>query len=145
MPYKNLELNTSNYNIKHTDKLSQFYKGFSTIDSTNYGSKLFDFDLIKQDIMNHFNTRKGQRVMNPTFGTIIWDLIMEPLTDQVKDAIIQDIQAICTFDPRVDLLQLKIDEYEQGYLVEITLQLKDTDQSSTLKLMFDQKIGLRAE
>jgi phage baseplate assembly protein W len=145
MPYKNTEINTSNYSIQHTDKLGQFYKGFSTVDPTNYGSKLYDFDLIKQNILNHFNTRKGQRVMNPTFGTIIWDLLMEPLTEQVKELLTKDIESICTFDSRVYPLQLDINEYEQGYLVEITLALKGIDQSTTLKLAFDQKIGLRAE
>lgn len=145
MPYKNLEINVSNYNSQHTNRLSQFYRGFSTVDPTNYGSKLYDFDLIKQDILNHFNTRKGSRVMNPTFGTIIWDLLMEPLTEDIKNLLQQDIETICNFDARTYPLQIDINEYEQGYLVEITLALKNTDQSSTIKLMFDQKLGLIAQ
>lgn len=145
MPYKNLEITPSNYNSQHTQRLSQFYRGFSTVDSTNYGAKLYDFDLIKQDILNHFNTRKGSRVMNPTFGTIIWDLIMEPLTEQIKELLQQDIVTICSFDPRVYPLQIDINEFEQGYLVEITLAMKNTDQSTNLKLIFDQKIGLRVQ
>lgn len=145
MPYKNLEINVSNYNSQHTNRLSQFYRGFSTVDPANYGSKLYDFDLIKQDILNHFNTRKGSRVMNPTFGTIIWDLLMEPLTEDIKNLLQRDIETICNFDPRTYPLQIDINEYEQGYLVEITLALKNTDQSSVLKLMFDQKLGLIAQ
>jgi phage baseplate assembly protein W len=145
MPYKNLEINVSNYNSQHTNRLSQFYRGFSTVDSTNYGSKLYDFDLIKQDILNHFNTRKGSRVMNPTFGTIVWDLIMEPLTEQVKELLQRDIETICSFDTRAYPLQININEYEQGYLVEITLALKNTDESTTLRLAFDQKVGLRVQ
>jgi hypothetical protein len=46
MPYKNLEITPSNYNPQHTGRVGQVYKGFSTIDPTNYGSKLYDFDLI---------------------------------------------------------------------------------------------------
>jgi phage baseplate assembly protein W len=145
MPYKNLEINVSNYNSQHTNRLSQFYRGFSTVDSTNYGSKLYDFDLIKQDILNHFNTRKGSRVMNPTFGTIVWDLIMEPLTENVRELLQQDIEAICSFDPRAYPIQIDISEYEQGYLVEITLAMRNTDESSTMKLVFDQKLGLTAQ
>jgi phage baseplate assembly protein W len=143
MPYKNLEITTNNYNLQHTSARNHFYKGFSTADSSNYGSKLFDFDLIKQDIINHFNIRKGERVMNPTFGTIIWDLIMEPLTPQIKELLTQDVTTICTFDPRVYPIQIKINEYDQGYLIEVTLQLKNTDERSTLKLAFDQVLGLR--
>ena len=145
MPYKNLEINVSNYNSQHTNRLSQFYRGFRTVDPSNYGAKLYDFDLIKQDILNHFNTRKGSRLMNPTFGTIIWDLIMEPLTDQVKELLQRDIEAIYSFDTRVYPLQININEYEQGYLVEITLALKNTDESTTLRLAFDQKVGLRVQ
>lgn len=145
MPYKNLEINVSNYNSQHTNRLSQFYRGFSTVDSTNYGAKLYDFDLIKQDILNHFNTRKGSRVMNPTFGTIIWDLIMEPLTEHVRELLQQDIETICSFDPRAYPIQIDINEYEQGYLVEITLAMRNTDESTTMKLVFDQKLGLKAQ
>ncbi len=145
MPYKNLEITPANYNPQHTGRVGQIYKGFSTIDSTNYGSKLYDFDLIKQDIINQFHTRKGQRVMNPTFGTVIWDLLMEPLTEVVKETLTNDITTICTSDPRVYPIQIKINEEERGYLIEITLAMKNTDQRTTLRLLFDQQIGLRAE
>jgi phage baseplate assembly protein W len=122
--------------------LTHYYKGFSTTNPENRGSKLYDFDLIKQNILNHFNTRKGQRVMNPTFGTIIWDTLMEPLTPQIQNLLTKDIEAICTADPRVYPTQIQVNEYEQGYLIDIVLVLKNTDQSSALKLVFDQKVGL---
>jgi phage baseplate assembly protein W len=145
MPYKNLEINVSSYNTNHTDALSQYYKGFSTVDPLNRGNKLYDFDIIKQDILNHFNTRKGQRVMNPTFGTIIWDVLMEPLTEQIRELLQQDITAICNFDPRVYPTQIEISEYEQGYLIELTLVMKNTNQSTNMRLAFDQNIGLRVQ
>lgn len=145
MPYKNLEINISSYNNNHTDALSQYYKGFSTVDPLNRGNKLYDFDIIKQDILNHFNTRKGQRVMNPTFGTIIWDVLMEPLTEQIRELLQQDITAICNFDPRVYPTQIEISEYEQGYLIELTLVMKNTNQSTNMRLAFDQNIGLRVQ
>lgn len=142
MPYKNLEINPVQYSDQHTNKLNQYYQGFSTVNPTNRGSKLYDFDLIKQDILNQFNTRKGQRVMNPKFGSIIWDILMEPLTPQISDLIKQDISTICNSDPRVYPLQMNVNEYPQGYLVEITLAMKNTNQTSNLRLAFDQKIGL---
>jgi hypothetical protein len=42
-------------------------------------------------------------------------------------------------------MQIDINEYEQGYLVEITVALKNTNQSTTMKLAFDQKVGLRVQ
>jgi phage baseplate assembly protein W len=145
MPYKNLEIVNSNYSNQHTISRNHIYKGFSTVDPTNYGGKLFDFDLIKQDIINHFNTRKGERVMNPTFGTIVWDLIMEPLTDQITKLLTDDITTICNFDSRVSPLEIRINEYDQGYLVELTLLMKSTDETATLRLSFDQAVGLRIQ
>ena len=142
MPYKNLEINPTNYNSQHTNKLTHYYKGFSTVNPDNRGSNLYDFNLIKQNILNHLNTRKGQRVMNPKFGTIIWDILMEPLTLQIRNALTKDIEEICTFDPRVYPTQIQINEYEQGYVIDIILVMKNTNQSETIKLTFDQKIGL---
>ena len=40
--------------------------------------------------MNHFGTRKGERVMVPEFGTIIYDMLMEPMDSKVKKLIIDD-------------------------------------------------------
>jgi phage baseplate assembly protein W len=142
MPYKNLEINVQNYSSQHTDVLTHYYKGFSTVDPDNRSSKLYDFDLIKQNILNHFNTRKGQRVMNPSFGSIVWDVLMEPLTPQIKMALTKDVEDICNLDPRVYPTEIQITEYEQGYLIEVALSMKNTDQSSTLRMAFDQKIGL---
>jgi phage baseplate assembly protein W len=142
MPYKNLEINVQNYSSQHTDVLTHYYKGFSTVNPDNRASKLYDFDLIKQNILNHFNTRKGQRVMNPTFGSIVWDVLMEPLTPQIKMALTKDVEDICNLDPRVYPTEIQITEYEQGYLIDVALSMKNTDQSSTLRMAFDQKIGL---
>lgn len=145
MPYKNLVISTPNYTPTLNVGRKHLYKGFSTINPDNNSAKLYDFDLIKQNILNHFNTKKGERVMNAEFGTIIWDLIFEPLTDQVKELLSNDINTICNYDPRVAPLQININEYDQGYLVEITLLMKSTDESSTLRLAFDQNIGLRVQ
>jgi phage baseplate assembly protein W len=142
MPYKNIELSNASVVAQQAPKTSHFYKGFSSLDSSNSGSRLYDFQLIQQDIINHFNTRKGSRVMNPGFGSAIWDLMMEPMTDEVRQTLIDDIKAICTFDPRVTPIQMNLTEYEKGYLLELTLLLNGTNQSSNLKLTFDQEVGL---
>ena len=38
--------------------------------------------------------RKGEKLMNPEFGTIIWDMLFEPLSDETKSLIIQDVKKI---------------------------------------------------
>ena len=141
MAYKNIEINPSQYNQQHTVKQSQFYVGYSSVNSDK-GTKLYDFDIIKQDIINQFNTRKGERVMNPNFGTIIWDLIFEPFTDDVKQALSDDISRVCNSDPRAVPIQININEQEYGMLLEITLQYVGTDQTANMRLSFDKKLGL---
>lgn len=144
MAYKTIEINSSKVVTQQPKKKSHFYKGYSTIASLS-NVQLFDLDLIKQDIINHFKTKKGERVMNPEFGSIIWDLIMEPLTDETRELLQQDISSICTSDPRVTPTQLDLTEYENGYILEITLLLNGTDQSTNMKLVFDQNIGLAVQ
>ena len=145
MPYKNLEINVADYNSQHTNIITHYYKGFSTANPDNRGSKLYDFELIKQDLLNHFNTRKGQRLMNPRFGTIIWDILMEPLTSEIKNLLTKDIREICNSDPRVFPTQIQVNEFERGFLIEVALSMRNTNQTSTLRLMFDQKIGLTVQ
>jgi phage baseplate assembly protein W len=145
MPYKSKILKNANAVYQQPPKMSQFYMGFSSVNPANVNSRLYDFDLIKQDFLNHFNTRKGERLMKPEFGTIIWDLLMEPLTERVHDLLLQDVTTICNSDPRVAPLQINVSDYATGYLVEITLQLVGTDQSSNLRLSFDQEIGLQVQ
>ena len=145
MPYKNFEITGPGSIEQRTQKQSQFYKGFSSISTTKSGSRLYDFDLIKQDIINQFNTKRGERVMNPNFGSIIWDLLMEPLTDAVRDALSKDISVICNSDPRVTPTQIQLTEYDKGYVLELTLLLNGTDQSTNLRLSFDQQIGLSVQ
>lgn len=143
MPFKNIELNPAQYTQTHTNKQNQFYKGYSSISATDLGNTtLYDFELIKQDILNHFNTRRGERVMIPEFGTIIWSLIFDPFTNDVKQAIADDINRICNFDPRVIPVQIDVDEQEYGMLLELTLRVVGTDQSINMRLAFDRELGL---
>jgi hypothetical protein len=142
MAYKNIEINPSQYSLQHTAKQSQFYVGYSTVNADTLGTKIYDFDLIKQDIINQFNTRKGERVMNPTFGTIIWDVIFDPFTDEIKQAVADDISRVCNSDPRAVPIIINIDEQDYGMLLEVTLKYVGTDQTTAMRLAFDKKLGL---
>jgi phage baseplate assembly protein W len=142
MAYKSKVITTTESVYQQPSKQNHFYKGFSTVDTGNTSNNLYDLELIKQDIINNFNTKKGERVMNPEFGSIIWDLLMEPLTDGTTTLLREDIEKICTLDPRVVPTQMDITEFTQGYLLEITLETVDTNQSINMKLTFNQETGL---
>ena len=112
------------------------YKGFSTLaGSKNW--RLTDFNLIKQDIFNHFNIRKGEKLMNPNFGTIIWNVLHEPFTDDLKSVISQDVQAVANYDPRVSFDNIIITEYDQGIQIELQLRYVLTNQTNVMLMNFN--------
>ena len=142
MAYKNIIITPPNLQNVTTKQTSQFYKGFSTLDENSTNVKLFDQEVIKQDLINQFNTRKGERVMNPNFGSVIWDLIYEPLTPAVKQQISSDVDRILSLEPRVIPTLVNIIEQDYGFLLEITLTYKGLDVSDSMILQFDKNVGL---
>lgn len=114
------------------------YRGFSTV-GRNRKFRLTDFELIKQDIVNHFHIHKGEKLMNPSFGTIIWNVLHEPLTEELKSVLVADIKSISAYDPRVSMDNVIITEYEYGIQVELELRYIQTNQSSLMNLRFDNK------
>jgi phage baseplate assembly protein W len=117
------------------------YKGFSTV-GRDKKYRLTDFDLVKQDVINHFYIRKGEKLMNPNFGTIIWNVIHEPLTEDLKSVIVSDIKSIANYDPRVSFDNIVITEYEQGIQIELQLRYVQTNQSNLLSLRFNSQTNL---
>lgn len=118
------------------------YRGFSTVSPDSENFKLFDFQLIQQDLLNHFYIRQGERLMNPVFGTIIWDLLFEPLTDDVKNLIRLNVDEILNSDPRIQADQIIVTPYETGLQIECLLTYLPYNISQTMQLQFDQKNGL---
>jgi phage baseplate assembly protein W len=112
------------------------YKGFSTI-GQNTKFRLTDFDLVKRDILNHFYIRKGEKLMNPSFGTIIWNVLYEPFTEDLKSVIQADIKAIANYDPRVSFDNIVVTEYDQGLQILLELRYLQTNQSNLMNLQFD--------
>ena len=114
------------------------YKGFSTVGRSKH-FRLTDFELVKQDITNHFNIRKGEKLLNPDFGTSIWDNIFDPLDDNTKQTIMNDVKKIISYDPRVAAQSVIVTEYDRGLQIEIELIYIQTNQIGTLQLQFDQQ------
>jgi phage baseplate assembly protein W len=93
------------------------YKGFSSKETAkNY--KLYDIDLVKQDLLNHFYIRKGEKLENPAFGTVIWDMLFEQFTEDVKNIIAKDVEDIINYDPRIAVNEVQIDSTDQGIRIQ---------------------------
>ena len=97
------------------------FKGFSSrADRQNF--KVYDFECAKQDLINRLSVRKGERVENPEFGTIIYDAIFEPFTEQLKDAILQDVTANLNADPRIATEEILVSEADKGIAIQATIK-----------------------
>jgi phage baseplate assembly protein W len=114
------------------------YNGFSTLSSSKK-FKLTDFELVKQDLQNHFAIRKGEKLMNPEFGTIIWDMLFEPLNEDTKNAIIQDIKKIVANDPRIAVQNVIVTQFDRGLQIELEIIYISTNQVDKLAIQFDQQ------
>lgn len=125
-----------------TESNAQVFKGFSTQQGEFKSAKLYDIELVKQDLFNHFNIRKGEKLENPDFGTNIWQYIFDPLDIDTKNAIIRDIESVVNYDPRVALDQIEVNEYEHGVQVDVLLIYIGYGIKERINLLFDQNQGL---
>lgn len=113
------------------------YRGLSTVSLESNSFTLYDLSLIKQDIVNHLHIRQGEKLENPEFGCIIWDLLFDPLTEELKDAIAENVTEIMNYDPRVKVDSLVVSEYESGIQVECELVYLPYNISEQLRFQFD--------
>lgn len=85
------------------------YKGFSTANwLKNKTFALNNIELVKQDLLNHIYTVKGERVMMPNFGTRIPILTFEPNDEETRKVIEDDLTEVFNYDPRVKLISLNV-------------------------------------
>ena len=118
------------------------FKGFSSR-AENQNFKVYDFECAKQDLINRLSVRKGERVENPEFGTIIYDLLFEPFTEALKDAITEDITANLNADPRISTDEILLAEAEHGISIPATITYVPLDITEKLRFTFDENALLR--
>lgn len=116
------------------------YKGFSTVNRTNKFT-LTDLSLVKQDLLNAFNTRRGTRVMQPQEGCIVWEKLFDPITETSKSEIIYDITRICHRDPRIVLNKINLIEHSNSLEFQLDITYVPDNMSEVLVLWFDAGAG----
>lgn len=118
------------------------FKGFSSrADKQNF--KLYDFEVAKQGLINRLSVRKGERVENPEFGTIIYDAIFEPFTEALKEAIVDDVTANLNADPRISTQEILVTEADKGIAIQATITYVPLDITEKLRFNFDENSLLR--
>lgn len=111
--------------------------GYSTLASPK-GQNLVDIDLVKQDLLNQFNTKKNERVMRPTWGCGIWDYLFEPL-ESVRDLIVYEAEQVIASDSRVLLKSVDINENDYGIRINMTLYYVPLNALGSFSVDFDRR------
>jgi phage baseplate assembly protein W len=118
------------------------YRGFSTVNELSQKKfVLTDYELVKQDLLNSFNTRKGSRLMQPQEGCIVWELMYEPLTEDTKQAMVENLVYIISQDPRLQLVDVTvIDQTDNNSItVELAVNTVAGDQTQVMRVLFDER------
>ena len=91
-----------------------------------------DASAIKQAIVNLLLTNKGERLMNPNYGSDIRRYLFEPLdygtANQIKGNIRDTIER---FEPRITVVRLKASPNydDNGFDITMTYSVRGTDDS----------------
>jgi phage baseplate assembly protein W len=99
---------------------------------------LLDFELIKRDLLNAFNIRKGQLPGRPGYGTILWDYLFENQVEAVTEGIINEVQRVAGGDPRIYINDVQIFPQLNGILIELQLSVVGGVNAELLSVFFDQ-------
>ena len=89
-----------------------------------------DASAIKQAIVNLLLTNKGERLMNPTYGSDIRSYLFEPMdfgtANQIKNNIRDTIE---TFEPRIRVLRISATPNfdDNGFDITMTYNVIGTD------------------
>ena len=111
------------------------FQGFSTKTNQFYPQRLYDIELAKQDLLNEIYTRKGERVMEPEFGSIVWELLFDPIGEQAQQDIKADMIKIVRRDPRWNLEEVQSNQTTDQSSITVQLDLTYVPTTTPVQLL----------
>jgi phage baseplate assembly protein W len=100
-----------------------------------FKSNYFTRDAIKYNLINFYSTKRGERVMNPLFGSRLQNLVFNNITeitdDSIRAIIIDETNA---YFPFVTLADINIQKQEDNnqYTITITYQVANFGINDTI-------------
>lgn len=85
--------------------------------------KLVDTQLVIQDLLNALSIKKGDKVGQPEYGTILWSYVFDPNTPDLRQQIDSELRRVIAQDPRITLGTLQLFSQENGILVEMEISI----------------------
>lgn len=115
------------------------YIGFNTIGRLTPTYSLTDIELVKRDLLNEFNTRLGERVMLPNFGTRIFEYLFNPLDEITRSDIRDDVEKVIEREPRVKLSEIELIEKQHTIEIQVELFFLPSETIDTLLVEFNKE------
>ena len=118
------------------------YRGFSTSASDGLNTKVFNVDLVRQDLLNEFNTRLGERVGRPQYGSIIHDLLFDLGDPRTEGLVRADISRIINADPRVAPIDVEVvvDLDKHEVRADVVVNLVEFDMNDSFTVTFGEQV-----
>lgn len=100
----NLQLQKQNSNSVALDTYIDVSMTASTINNKLAIGKNSDVSAVKNSIRNIFTWIKGERILDPEFGTEISKLLYEPINTYNNEKIVSEIKsAVAKYEPRAEI------------------------------------------
>ena len=115
------------------------FAGFSTKNLKAINHELHDKDLVIEDLMNHIMTRRGERVMLPTYGSIIHEMMFEPLTAETTELIKEDLTNIINDDPRCTFVSVEVTDSDHTISAKLRLKILPSNEPVELSIDLDRE------
>ena len=125
-----------------TEQYSDLDFKIRILSSTGDVSKVTNESSINQALYSLFNTKKGERRFNPSFGTSIPALLFEPLDTITGEAILQDLRNNLWIweGLRIEIIQLNVNvnHKQQQYDIFLAYRIKNTQKTGTLEFVLEK-------
>lgn len=121
--------------------------GYTTINESYTSKSLSGLELAKQDLMNHFKIRKGEKWSDPTFGCNLELYVFEPLDQLTQDSINEEVYNVISYDPRfqIDDTNIRVVQEAHSVTVNVKLTYLPTTTATELQIKFDKEFIENAE
>ena len=100
-----------------------------------------DIDAIKNALYNIFTTKRGQKLLDPEFGSSLERFLFENVSPVVGKIIGDSIvNAIETYEPRVEVLNVSVYPIpdENIYKIKLTFKYIDINKSSSINILLEK-------
>jgi phage baseplate assembly protein W len=82
----------------------------------------FDALAVKQSIQNIFSWRRGQRILDPLFGNVIYEFVYEPINDITIKNLRAAIIKMLAYEPRIEIISLDITSDNDQNTINVSLK-----------------------